>query len=263
MRGNLEETSIYLRSISDFEPEIAVVLGSGLDSIINKLDVKTTFSYDDVPHFYLSSVSGHKGNIVFAEVNGKKVILFQGRLHLYEGFSNDEVTFYVHLLNILGVKKLIITNAAGAINENYKTGDIMAVNDHINLTGVSPLINDIIEPEKRFVNMSHPYYIELFDKINLSAFPMQKGTLVQLLGPNYETNAEIKMLRTLGADAVTMSSVIEAIVAMYYNMDTICLSMITNESGDNKNISHKDVVMNAQKHKDTFLKLLIEILKVF
>jgi purine-nucleoside phosphorylase len=263
MRGNLEETSAYLKSHCNYEAEIAVVLGSGLSAIINDLDVKFTLSYDDIPHFYLSSVKGHKGNIVFAEAYGKKIILFQGRLHLYEGFSTDEVTFYIHLLNMLGVNKLILTNAAGAVNENYKTGDIMIVEDHINLTGVSPLISDIIKPGKRFVNLANPYYTELFDKIDLSAFPVQRGVFAQLLGPNYETAAELKMLRVLGADAVSMSSVIEAIVARYYGITTICLSLITNEILNNMDISHNNVIINAKKYQNTFFKLLLEVFKVF
>ncbi len=263
MRGNLEETIKYLRARCELNPEVAVVLGSGLNTLIDDLDVKLKLSYDDVPHFYLSSVKGHKGNIVYANVDGKEVLLFQGRLHLYEGFSPDEVTFYVHLLSIIGVKKLIITNAAGAINESYHTGDIMIVNDHINMTGVSPLMNDIIDPNKRFVNMCNAYQMELFDNIDLSGLPVQKGVLAQLLGPNYETGAEVRMLRRLGADAVTMSSVIEAITARYYNMGTICLSMITNEPNHDKNTSHEHVVVNANKYKATFIDLLTRVIKAF
>ncbi len=268
MRGNLEETLLHLRSKCEevgyvCEPDIAIVLGSGLNTLIHELDVKFSLSYDDIPHFYLSSVKGHKGNILFAEVFGKKILIFQGRIHLYEGFTPDEVTFYIHLLDLLGVNKLIITNAAGAINESYKTGDVMIVKDHISMTGVTPLMSDLVAPEKRFVNMSKPYYVELFDKIDLSDFPVHFGVLVQLLGPTYETDAEIRMLRTLGADAVTMSSVIEAVVAKYYNMKTICLSMITNEPCQNEETCHKHVVENADKHKGTFLKLLLEVFKVF
>jgi purine-nucleoside phosphorylase len=263
MKGNLEESLLYITSECSHTADVGIVLGSGLNAIVNEMDVKCTLSYDDIPHFYLSSVKGHKGNIAYATVNGKKVLAFQGRLHLYEGFSADEVTFYVHLLNLLGVKKLIITNAAGAVNENYRVGDIMIVEDHINLTGVSPLMNDVVKPSKRFVNMSRPYATEVFDRIDLSPYSIHRGVFAQLIGPCYETDAEVKMLRMLGADAVSMSSVIEAIVARYYDMSTICLSMITNEVSDGKDITHENVVVNAKKHQATFLKLLLEVIKAF
>jgi len=263
MRGNLEEALAYIRSQTETQPDVAIVLGSGLNTIASDMDVEHTLSYDDIPHFYLSSVKGHKGNIVFARVNGRKVIIFQGRLHLYEGYSPDDVTFYIHLLKLLGVNKLIITNAAGAVNDTFSVGDIMIVEDHINMTGTSPLMCDMIEPSKRFVNLSHPYCTEVFDKIDLTKYPIKRGVFIQLMGPNYETDAEIKMLRTMGADAVSMSSVIEAIVARYYGIQTIALSMITNAVKENKDTCHDSVVVNAKKHQGTFLNLLLELIKVF
>lgn len=254
-------------SITDFEPEIGIILGSGLGDLADEYCIKA-ISYSEIPGFEASTVSGHKGQLVFAEINNKKVVMMQGRFHFYEGHSIQKVVFPVKVMKKLGVKTLIITNAAGGVNYDFKPSDLMIITDHINYMGVNPLIgaNDNSMGE-RFPDMSEVYtqeYIKLAKQIakNLG-INLQEGVYMALTGPSYETPAEVKMARIIGADAVGMSTVPEAIVASWAGMKVIGISCICNSAAgvSTVGLSHTDVIEAANTAKSKFKMLVKEIIR--
>lgn len=253
--------------IGDFEPEIGIILGSGLGDFADSFD-STRICYNEIPHFHASKVVGHKGQLVFAEVEGKKVVMMQGRYHFYEGHSMDTVTHPVKVIGKLGVKTLVITNAAGATHKGFLPGDLMLIKDHINFMGTNPLIgpnNDELGP--RFPDMSEVYKKELRliakDKAKKLGFEVNEGVYAAMTGPSYETPAEIQMLKTLGADAVGMSTVPEAIVANYCGIKILGLSCLTNYAAgvSETPLAHSEVVETANRVKEKFQKLLLEVIK--
>lgn len=252
---------------NNFKPEIGIVLGSGLGELADEY-CDFAVSYNDIPKFIKSTVQGHKGRLVFAKINEKNVVMMQGRNHFYEGHSMQEITYPIKVMKELGVKTLILTNAAGAVNENYKPADLMLITDHINNMGTTPLIgpNDSSLGE-RFPDMTEVYkkhLIKLAEKcaINLG-ITLQEGVYWANSGPNYETPAEIKMIRKLGGDAVGMSTVPEAIVANYCGLDILGISCITNAASSETSgkLSHEEVIDAANKAKKTFKSLILEIIK--
>ncbi len=264
----MEKTAEYIKEHTNcFEPEIGIILGSGLGELADEY-CSYALSYSDIPNFSKSTVKGHKGRLVFAQINGKKVVMMQGRNHFYEGHSMKDITFPVKVLKALGVKTLILTNAAGAVNESFRPADLMIITDHINFMGSNPLIgeNDDTMGE-RFPDMSEVYKKHLInmaqecsEKIGAD---IQKGVYWANSGPSYETPAEISMIRKLGADAVGMSTVPEAIVANYCGMDVLGISCITNSasSSSGEKLSHEEVIVNANIAKTKFKNLILEILK--
>lgn len=264
----LDKTVGFIRwKTGDFNPEIGIILGSGLGDLADEF-CQISIPYSEIPGFEASKVSGHKNRLVFAEINGKRVVMMQGRFHFYEGHSIQKVVFPVKVMKKLGVKTLIITNAAGGVNADFKPADLMIITDHINHMGVNPLIgeNDNSMGE-RFPDMSEVYsneYIELAEKIGKNiGIDLQKGVYIALTGPSYETPAEVKMARILGADAVGMSTVPEAITASWAGMKVIGLSCICNSAAgvSTVGLSHADVIDAANKAKDKFKKLVKEIIK--
>jgi purine-nucleoside phosphorylase len=226
---NLVDT---IRKITDFKPDIAVVLGSGLGNFADNLEVSCIIPYTDIDGFPISTAPGHKGQFVFGTLNGKAIVAMQGRFHYYEGYSIDRVVLPIRLMRMLGAKTLILTNAAGGINTDFAAGSLMLITDQICLVP-SPLIGqNVAELGERFADMSNIYddalqkkAIEVAKKLGI---PLEKGVYIQTTGPNYESKAEIRMYRTCGADAVGMSTAVEAIAAAHCGYKTIGISCISN-----------------------------------
>ena len=264
----MESTIKYIKEkIQDFQPEIGIILGSGLGDFADGFE-SIIIPYNDIPRFEKSNVQGHKGQLVFAQINGKKVVMMQGRYHFYEGYSMQTVTFPVKVMKKLGVKTLIITNAAGAVTPEFTPGDLMLITDHINFMGTNPLIGKNDETlGTRFPDMSEVYSKELIlkaeeiaQKLNIN---YQKGVYAATTGPSYETPSEVKMFRMLGANAVGMSTAPEAIVANYCGLKILGISCLTNyASGVSETpLNHQEVIDTANRVKESFKNLLSEILK--
>lgn len=258
----------YIRSKSLIRPSVAVVLGSGLGNLAEDLPHSITIPYKSIPHFSASSVPGHSGNLVLCEEWGMSVVFMQGRFHFYEGLSMAEVAFPVHVLNALGAMNIIVTNASGGITEEFEPGSFMIIEDHINLIGTNPLIGipQADDGRDRFVDMTCAYdpgYIDLAVRTAKEAgVPARSGVLAALSGPCYETPAEIKMLKSMGADAVSMSTVPEVITARYLGMKVLGVSLITNRAAGLSNIGprHGEVLEIARESRGDFYRLLSAIL---
>ena len=264
----MQETIDYIKKqIKDFKPEIGIILGSGLGDFADNV-AGIRIKYQDIPGFEKSTVAGHKGQLVFCEADGKKFVVMQGRYHYYEGYHISRIVYPIKVMKKLGVKTLIITNAAGSVNKKYNAGDLMVITDHINLMGVNPLIgeNDASLGD-RFPDMSEVYKKSLIQitlqKAKELNMQVRQGVYAAMSGPSYETPAEINMLRIMGADAVGMSTVPEALVANYCGMDVLGISCITNSAAgvNPSRLSHAEVVETAAKVKDSFKNLLVSVIR--
>lgn len=264
----IEETLDYINEYTDnFEPEIGIVLGSGLGDLADKY-CDIAIPYSNIPHFAKSTVQGHKGQLVFADINGRKVVMMQGRNHFYEGHSMSDVTYPIKVMKKLGVKTLILTNAAGAVNKSFRPADLMVITDHINFMGTNPLIGPNDEDfGVRFPDMSEVYNKNLIKIVDaagrLLKLDLKHGVYMATTGPSYETPAEIKMARFMGADAIGMSTVPEAIVANYCGIDVIGISCISNYATgvSTKKLSHEEVIETTDKVKSKFKELVLLLLK--
>ena len=230
----IEQTSEFLRSKIKTMPSVGIILGSGLGGLADDVDTSVTISYEDIPHFPLSTVEFHAGKMHFGRLAGKKVMAMQGRFHYYEGYSMQEITFPVRVMKAMGVKALLISNACGCVNPLYHSGDLMIIDDHINLLGDNPLIGaNHDELGVRFPDMSEPYsqrLIQIAEQVALDKkLLVQKGIFAAVAGPNLETRAEYRMLRLMGADVVGMSTVPEVIIARHADMEVFGMSVITDE----------------------------------
>ncbi|MBE0391048.1 MULTISPECIES: purine-nucleoside phosphorylase [unclassified Flavobacterium] len=270
MWEQVQETVNYINKINNFNPEYGVILGSGLGSFTEDIDIAFTLPYNEIPNFPVSTVQGHKGALVFGTIGDKKVVAMQGRFHYYEGYSMKEVTFPVRVLKYLGVKKLIVSNASGGVNPDYKIGEIIIIKDHINFTPEHPLRGANDERfGPRFVNMSEPYSRKMIAKAKALAtelnIEVKDGIYLGLQGPSFETLAEYKMVKILGADCVGMSTVPEVIVARHMDLETFGVSVIT-DIGDEANIdsiSHDEVLEAAQNAEPNVRKLIRELIKTY
>jgi len=266
--NNISEAKEYILSKISDVPEIGLILGSGLGELADKIEDAVKIDYKDIPHFPVSTVAGHKGQLVVGTLEGKKVIAMQGRFHFYEGYSMGVITFPVYVMKAIGVKALLVTNACGGMNKEFAPGDLMLIEDHINFTGSNPLIgSNLDEFGPRFPDMSQAYNKEL---INLAeevakknGIKVQKGVYVAISGPNYMSPAELKMLAIIGADAVGMSTVSETIVANHAGMKVLGISLVTDMAiGDElEPLTHEQVVAVAEKSKYKFMDLIQNILK--
>lgn len=267
MWEQVQETVSYINKINNFNPEYGVILGSGLGSFTEDIKIEFTLPYNEIPNFPVSTVQGHKGALVFGTIGDKKVVAMQGRFHFYEGYSMKEVTFPVRVLKYLGVKKLIVSNASGGVNPNYKIGEIVIIKDHINFTPEHPLRGANDERfGPRFVNMSEPYSRKMIVKAKELAtqlnIEVKDGIYLGLQGPSFETLAEYRMVKILGADCVGMSTVPEVIVARHMDLETFGISVIT-DIGDEDNIdtiSHDEVLEAAEKAEPNVRKLIKELI---
>ncbi len=262
----LEAVSYINARIRDPIPETAIILDSCLNSIVEKMDDKKVIPFSEIPHFPVTTVKEHVGELVYGHINYAPVLVMNGRAHYYEGYDMEQITFPIRVFYKLGVKNLILTNSAGGINLNYVPGDFMIINDHMNLSGVSPLRGkNYDEFGTRFPDMTNVYDKKLinlmYDIAREIALPINEGVYAYLQGPNYETPAEIKMLRTLGADAVGMSTVPEAIIAHHCGLRVLALSCITNMAAGilNYELSHEEVEENAQKVREQFFMIIQKI----
>lgn len=264
----MKETLDYIQTYTDdFKPEIGIVLGSGLGDLADTY-CEFAIPYDKIPGFAKSTVEGHKGQLVFAQINKRNVVMMQGRNHFYEGHSMQDVTYPIKVMKKLGVKTVIITNAAGAINKSFRPGDLMVITDHINLMGTNPLIGPN-DPDLgvRFPDMSEVYNKNLIKIIDAAGrmlkIDLKHGVYVATTGPSYETPAEIKMARFMGGDAAGMSTVPEAIVANYCGMKVIGISCISNFATgiSSKKLSHEEVIETTEKVKAKFKELVLLLLK--
>lgn len=243
-------------------PQIGVVLGSGLGGLIDPIENSVHLRFGDIPHFSVSSVDGHRGEVLLGDLCGASIFALSGRVHYYEGYTMQQVVFPVQVMAALGVQKVIITNSAGAINESYRPGDIVSIRDHINLMGDNPLIGTV-----KFVNLTEAYNIELrklaSETADRQGITLRSGVYAAYSGPSYETPAEIRALRTLGADLVGMSTVPEVIMANSLEMKVLGLSMITNmAAGISSNpMSHQDVIQIAKKGSAKFSSLIKGIIE--
>lgn len=263
-----EAHAFIAQKMGDFKPSVGLVLGSGLGDFADNVEDKIEISYEDIPHFHKTSVVGHKGRLVLGTISGTKVAVFQGRFHSYEGHSQENVVLPVRTLSMLGASKLILTNAAGGINADFKPGDLVCIDDHINLTGKNPLIgpndNDYGE---RFPDMTDAYNSQLsqllIETAKESGFELRKGVYAAMSGPSYETPAEIRMLRTIGADMIGMSTVPECIAANHAGLTVCGISCITNLAAgiSKEKLSHDEVKEVANLAMNKFSDLLKNVLK--
>lgn len=262
----IQESIKYIRQATDQEAKIAIILGSGLGSFADDLQEKIKISTLSIPHYPKSTVAGHQGFLVFGTIHQKSVIAIQGRTHFYEGYSSEKVTYVVRLLRALGVKLLIITNAAGGLNKQFRPGDLMLITDQINHMFTNPLRGPDKFGPPRFPDMSNPYssqYWDLIDQVaRESKITLKKGILFASTGPSYETAAEVSMASRLGADAASMSTVPEVIAANHAQLPVIGISCITNmATGINaRPLSHDEVTHTANLVKHQFIKLVTGII---
>ena len=261
-----EATNDILHHIN-VQPEIGIILGSGLGELADEMVDATVIDYVDIPHFPTSTVEGHAGKLVIGEFQGKRVVAMKGRFHYYEGYSMQEVTFPVRVMKGLGVKLLIVTNACGGINSAFKAGDLMIIKDHLNMTGDNPLIGENIdELGPRFPDMSNAYDAALQAFVEKTAeklqIPVQNGVYAGIAGPSYMTPAELSMLRHFGADAVGMSTVPEVIVANHMGIKVIGIACITDMAipEELEPLTHEQVVKTANRTKPMFIKLVKEVI---
>ena len=258
-----EKAARLIRARTDADVSVAIVLGSGLGAFADELTDSTSIRYDEIPSFARATVEGHAGRLVIGKTNNVTVAAMQGRFHFYEGYSLEEVTFPIRVLKLLGVRTIILTNAAGSLNTEFTPGSLMVITDHINLLGVNPLVgpNDV-RFGPRFPDLTSVYARRLQDLViseaNAIGLDMRRGIYAALSGPSYETPAEIHMVRTLGADAVGMSTVPEAIVARHMNMEVIGISCITNLAAgvSNRPVDHSQVIATGERVRAEFTELL-------
>jgi len=267
-RTKIMNTVEYIREKLPGQAELGLILGSGLGALAEELSEKVIIPYKDIPHYPESTVQGHAGQLVYGTLEGKKVLVMQGRFHYYEGYSMAQVTYPVRVMQKLGVNTLVVTNAAGGVNRSFTPGDLMLIQDHINLMGTNPLLGpneDTFGP--RFPDMSEAYNRELqalAEKVAADhGFSLQRGVYAGLTGPSYETPAEIRYLTVIGADAVGMSTVPEVIVANHGGMRVLGISCITNMAAGilARKLDHKEVMETADRIKEKFLALVRGIVR--
>ncbi|GLI07331.1 purine nucleoside phosphorylase [Paenibacillus tyrfis] len=264
---NIKEAAEYIRGKYPEKPEISLILGSGLGVLADLVEGGVTIPYEDIPHFPVSTVEGHAGELLLGKVEGKHVLMMKGRFHMYEGYGVETVSFPVRVMKELGVEKLLVTNAAGGINTSYEVGDLMLIRDHINFTFRNPLIGpNNSELGVRFPDMSEAYSRRLREAAKEVAaeqgLKLQEGVYLGLLGPSYETPAEIRMMRTLGGDAVGMSTVPEVLVARHAGIEVLGFSCISNMAAGilDQPLSHAEVMETTERAKPKFLKLVLGII---
>ena len=267
MWEEVQETVNYIKEKTNFSPEYGIILGSGLGSFTDDIKIEFTLPYSEIPNFPIVTVEGHKGALVFGTIGDKKVVAMQGRFHYYEGYDMKQVTFPVRVMKFIGVSKLIVSNASGGVNHNYKVGSIVILKDHINMMPEHPLRGKNDERfGPRFVNMSEPFSRKMILKAKELAEKLeiiiQDGVYLGLQGPTFETLSEYKMVKTLGADCVGMSTVPEVIVARHMNLETFGISVITDMGNEESidTITHEEVLEAAKEAEPKVRKLIRELI---
>lgn len=268
LKKQITEALDFIRTKTNMFPEIGIILGTGLGALAKEIDSEIIIDYKDIPHFPLSTVESHEGKLIFGKLGGKKVVAMQGRFHYYEGYTMKQITFPVRVMKALGIKILCVSNIAGGMNPNYRRGDIMIINDHINMLGDNPLIgrnDDDLGP--RFPDMSEPYnkeLIKLAEQIAMEErIKVHVGVYLAVPGPNLETRAEYRMFRNFGADVVGMSTVPEVIVAIHSGLKVFGMTVISDECFPDslKPVSVDEIIkaaMEAEPKLTLIMKKLIE-----
>lgn len=270
MLEKIKETASFINNIIKDTPDFAIVLGSGLGALKNEVEAIHTIDYSDIPNFPQTTVVGHGGKLIYGILEGKKVLMMSGRFHYYEGYSMETVTFPFRVFGVLGIKNLIVSNASGGVNPNFKVADVMIIKDHINMMPEHPLRGkNIDELGPRFVDMSEPYNNKMIDIAEKVAqdnlIDIKKGVYVGLQGPTFETPAEYGMVRYIGGDAVGMSTVPEVIIAKHQNMNCFGISIITDLGGPEIafNVSHEEVLAAANKAMPNVIKIVKGVVREY
>ena len=266
MLRRIQETAVFLRSKMHTSPETAIILGTGLGSLTNEITDKYEIHYEEIPNFPVSTVEGHSGKLIFGKLGNKEIMAMQGRFHFYEGYDMKEVTFPVRVMHELGIKTLFVSNAAGGMNPEFNIGDLMIITDHINHFPEHPLRGKNIPYGPRFPDMSEAYDKELIRQAKQIAaekgISVQQGIYIGTQGPTYETPAEYKMFRILGADAVGMSTVPEVIVANHCGIRVFGISVITDLGVEGKivEVTHEDVQKAADEAQPLMTTIMRELI---
>lgn len=268
MLEKIKETAAFIKDIIGETPDFAIVLGSGLGKLQDEVQAIHTLEYQDIPNFPQTTVVGHGGKLIYGMLEGKKVLMMSGRFHYYEGHSIETVTFPFRIFHLLGIKNLILSNASGGVNKNFSVGDVMIIDDHINMMPEHPLRGkNIDELGPRFVDMSEPYNRKMIETAKKVAedegIKVHQGCYVALQGPTFETPAEYGMVRAIGGDAVGMSTVPEVIVAKHQGMDCFGISIITDLGGPEIafTVSHEEVLQAANKAMPNVIKIVKGLVK--
>ncbi len=264
------ETAQFLQKQINYTPEYAIVLGSGLGSLAEDINIEKEISYKDIPNFPVSTVKGHKGSLIFGTLNGKKIVAMNGRFHYYEGYNMKQVTFPERVFWQMGIRKLVVSNASGGVNRNFKIGDVMLITDHINLFPEHPLRGPNDERfGPRFVNMSEPYSKKMLQVVrNYAAekgIHTKEGTYLGLQGPTFETLSEYTMVRNVGGDAVGMSTVPEVIVARHMDMEVFGISVITDIGTAEfiEEVNHQEVLKAAKAAEPIVRELVGKLVELY
>ncbi len=264
----IEQTTAYLRGKGFEAPEVGIVLGTGLGKLLDDVEIHYEASYNHIPNFPTATVEFHKGKLIYGTFQDKKVVIMQGRFHLYEGYDFQDVTYPIRIMHQLGIKKLLISNASGAVNLDFKKGELMLIDDHINLQGGSPLaFKGVSKFGERFVDMSAPYDEKMSKKLIKIAtdqgIKLHQGVYAAVIGPQLETRAEYRYLKTIGADAVGMSTVPEVIVANHLKLPVIAVSVLTDECDpdDLQPVNVQEIIQMAEKAEPEMVELFKSLIK--
>ena len=268
MKKYIQQTTQYLKEKGFESPEIGIILGTGLSQLTNEIEIIQEVSYNHIPNFPTATVEFHKGKLIYGKLEGKTVIVMQGRFHLYEGYTLQDVTYPVRVMAELGIKTLLVSNASGAVNLDFKKGELMLIKDHINLQGNSPLaFKGVEEFGERFVDMSAPYSLDINTKFKAIAkannINLHEGVYASVFGPQLETRAEYRMLKILGADAVGMSTVPEIIVANQLKLNVAAISVLTDECDPNnlQPVDISEIIAMATKAEPEMITLFKALIK--
>jgi len=268
MLDKYKEAASFIKGQTKLSPKLAIILGTGLSNIANSVEVDADIDYHNIPNFPVSTVKGHKGRLLIGKINGVEVLMMQGRFHFYEGYDMTRVAFPIRVMKFLGIESLLVSNASGGLSPNFEIGDLMIINDHINLFPTNPLIGaNIDELGPRFPDMSEAYskaYIhKALEIANHHNIKVHQGVYAGLTGPTFETPAEYKYLSVIGADAVGMSTVPEVIAAHHMGIKCFGISVITDLGVEGKiqEVSHQEVMKNALKNEANLVLLITELVK--
>ena len=267
MLAQIKESTAYIQSKTAIVPSIGIILGTGLGGLVKEIDIIDEINYEDIPNFPVSTVESHSGKLIFGRIGGKNVVAMQGRFHFYEGYTLQQVTFPVRVMKLLGIERLFVSNASGGVNPDFEVGEIMIMNDHINLFPGNPLIGkNIDELGPRFPDMSVPYDPTMIDlALHIASehsIKVSVGCYAGLTGPTLETPAEYGYVRAIGADAVGMSTVPEVIVARHMQIPCFAISIITDLGvpGKIQNVTHQDVVEVASRQEPKMTQIMKELI---
>ena len=265
MLEQIKSTASFIRSRVQFEPQVGIILGSGLGGLVDHIDIAASIDYKEIPGFPVSTVAGHKGRLIFGTLGGKRVVAMQGRFHYYEGYTPQQVVFPVRVLKMLGIQTLFVSNASGGINPSFKVGDLMVITSHVNMIP-NPLIGPNIEElGVRFPDMTDAYDPALIDLATKVAaaneIPLREGCYVGLTGPSYETSAEHRFYRAGGGDTIGMSTTPEVIAAAHMGLPVFAVSVITNVAFTGEKATHEEVTREGAKAGEKMTRLFTELLK--